>query len=194
MRSFNKIILILILIGALLVLSAFYQKNKQQTIPVQNITTSQTETVQVGSPSAHVLGVRTKSSNCVSQNAMPDKNCTPGQAFPEVTKDQICVPGYSKSVRNVPEIEKKEVYSEYGIYSHTTGEYEVDHLISLELGGSNDVSNLWPEPAEPRPGFHEKDKVENYLHDQVCNGSISLLQAQEEISSDWLGVYKQMGQ
>ena len=52
---------------------------------------------------------------------------------------------------------KEQVYAEYGIVSHTTGEYEVDHFVPLELGGSNDISNLFPEAASPKPGFHEKD-------------------------------------
>jgi hypothetical protein len=63
-------------------------------------------------------------------------------------------------------------------------------LISLELGGSNDISNLWPEAADPTPGFHQKDQVENYLHKQVCDGKLSLKQAQQEIATDWLQVYK----
>jgi hypothetical protein len=29
---------------------------------------------------------------------------------------------------------KAQVYAEYGIASHASGEYEMDHLISLELG------------------------------------------------------------
>ncbi len=75
----------------------------------------------------------------------------------------------------------RDVYREYGIAEQTTGEYEVDHLTPLEVGGSNDLANLWPEGAEPRPGFHEKDQVENYLHDQVCAGTVSLLEAQRAI-------------
>jgi hypothetical protein len=63
-------------------------------------------------------------------------------------------------------------------------------LISLELGGSNDISNLWPEAADPTPGFHQKDQVENYLHKQVCEGKLSLKQAQQEIATDWLRVYE----
>ena len=47
----------------------------------------------------------------------------------------------------------REVYREYGIVERTTGEYEVDHLVALEDGGSNDIANLWPEAAEPRPGI-----------------------------------------
>jgi len=102
----------------------------------------------------------------------------------------VCQPGYSSSVRSVSVTTKKEVYAEYNLsYPQKSGAYEVDHFISLELGGSNDISNLWPEPALPVPGFHEKDKVENYLHDEVCSGKISLGEAQKEISNDWYAVY-----
>lgn len=136
-----------------------------------------------------VLGAQTKTSNCVAQVPLPDLGCTPGAIFPDITKDQICISGYSHSVRNVPDSLKQEVFAEYGITSHTKGEYEVDHYISLELGGTNDISNLWPELAEPQPGFHQKDQVENYLHEQVCSGNMSLQEAQTEIRTNWLAVY-----
>ena len=137
-------------------------------------------------------GKQNKTSGCVINGKFPDKDCTPGAIISTATKDQICQSGYSKTVRNVPESEKNQVYAEYGITSRNPGEYEVDHFISLELGGSNDISNLFPEAAEPKPGFHEKDKVENYLHAQVCNGSMTLLEAQTQISSNWLAVYNSM--
>jgi hypothetical protein len=149
--------------------------------------------VTPGSPSTGTpppLGHRTKTSGCVSANALPDPACTPGAIFPDATVDKICTPGYSSSVRNVPQSVKAKVYAEYGIASHEPGQYEVDHLISLELGGSNSIANLWPEPAEPRPGFHEKDKVEDYLHEQICSGKLPLRQAQYEIATDWYAVYK----
>ena len=81
-----------------------------------------------------------------------------------------------------------------GVWDHEPfgGGVQVDHLISLELGGSNDIANLSPEQAEPRPGFHEKDKVENYLHDQVCSGAMSLTEAQVGIANNWLSFYQQM--
>lgn len=144
------------------------------------------------STSSAVLGVRTRTANCIAQGGLQDNSCTPGAVFPQATKEEICVKGYSSSVRNVPQSEKDAVYAEYGIYYHTAGQYEVDHLISLELGGSNDISNLWPEAAEPIPGFHQKDLVENYLHSKVCSGVISLREAQKEISANWLSVYNQM--
>jgi hypothetical protein len=151
-----------------------------------------TTEAQPGPVTAPAIGQRTKTSGCVSKNALPDSQCTPGAIIADATKDQICTPGYSKNVRNVPDSEKNQVYDEYDIASHSPGQYEVDHLISLELGGSNDIANLWPEPAEPRPGFHEKDKTENYMHDQVCSGAIPLQQAQFEIATNWLTIYQGM--
>lgn len=135
------------------------------------------------------LDLQTKIASCHASNAMPDHACTPGAIFTSVTKAQVCTSGYSSTVRNVPESEKNQAYNEYGITSHTTGQYEVDHFISLELGGSNDIANLWPEAASPTPGFHQKDEVENFLHSKLCAGQISLPEAQYFISSKWLEVY-----
>jgi hypothetical protein len=137
-------------------------------------------------------GQQTQTSGCQANGALQDKQCTPGDIIPGATASQICVKGYAKSVRNVPVSVKNQAYKEYGIYHHTTGQYEVDHLVSLELGGSNDISNLWPEAASPKPGFHEKDQVENYLHDQVCSGKIALRTAQAEIATNWLTIYNRM--
>lgn len=138
------------------------------------------------------FGVQSKTSGCQAHDGLPDSACTPGAIFADATTDQICQSGYASSVRNVPTSEKDQAYAEYGIASHYPGEYEVDHLVSLELGGSNDIANLWPEAANPTPGFHQKDQVENYLHDQVCSGAISLHDAQVEIATNWLQVYQQM--
>ena len=122
---------------------------------------------------------------------MPDPQLTPGDAA-DVTKDDICTPGYSKKVRNVPSSVKKRVYALYGRQKEQGICCEVDHLISLELGGSNDIRNLWPEPYEPRPGAYEKDKVENYLHRQVCAGTMELADAQKQIATDWYAVYQKL--
>jgi hypothetical protein len=137
-------------------------------------------------------GHQTKTTGCAASAGLPDPACTPGDIIPTATKDQICVSGYSASVRDVPASEKDAVYAEYGIPYHSTGQYEVDHFVSLELGGSNDISNLWPEAAEPQPGFHQKDKVENYLHDQACKGQMTLPEVQREIATNWLAVYQQL--
>jgi hypothetical protein len=128
------------------------------------------------------FGQQTKFAGCRVRGQLPDPACTPGAIFKEATVSQTCTPGYSRSVRNVPASLKRRVYAEYGIESHAPHSYEVDHLVSLELGGDNSIANLWPEIA---PGYHLKDKIENRLHDAVCAGSVGLRLTQREIARDW---------
>ncbi|MEA2779109.1 MAG: hypothetical protein QOK29_653 [Rhodospirillaceae bacterium] len=82
---------------------------------------------------------------------LPDPVLTPGTVL---TTDAaaVCTPGYAKSVRHVSGKVKAAVYREYGIAHHASGEYEVDHLISLELGGSNDIRNLCRRATVQSPG------------------------------------------
>ena len=91
----------------------------------------------------------------------------------------------------VSQATKDAVYPAYGMTNHFNGgNGEVDHLISLELGGSNIQANLFPEVATPVPGSHQKDKLENRLHDEVCSGQITLRMAQREIAINWVAVYR----
>jgi len=148
--------------------------------------------LQSPSSAAPHWGVQTKTTGCAARGALQDQACTPGAIFSTITNTQVCTPGYASSVRDVPQSVKNKVYAEYGITRHLAGQYEIDHLVSLQLGGSNDLANLWPEAASPTPGFHEKDKVENYLNQQVCSGKMTLQQAQIEIATNWLTVYNRM--
>ena len=123
--------------------------------------------------------------------SLPNHSLTPGESFPGVTTQQVCVSGYAGRARNVLPEQYVQVYASYGIhYPEPAGTYELDHLVPLELGGDNSNRNLWPEPALPVPGFHEKDQVENYLHDAVCGGRMALAGAQAGISSDWVSLYR----
>src|SRR2546421_11715899 len=82
----------------------------------------------------------------------------------------VCTPGYTKTVRDVPQRVKNQVYRAYGITSHKPGEYEIDHLVSLELGGCNSIRNLWPQSYVTKPlNAHVKDKLENVLPELVCS-------------------------
>jgi hypothetical protein len=107
--------------------------------------------------------------------------------------DVICHTS-TRERRKVPADVHKEAFTDYGLsFPQAAGAFEVDHLIPLELGGDNVIENLWAEAASPRPGFHEKDHVEDYLHKQVCSGATSLQEAQRIIATDWLSVWKQIG-
>ena len=122
---------------------------------------------------------------------VPDPAKTPGDVLTS-DSSKVCVPGYTQTVRNVPSALKNQIYKSYGITSRQSGEYEIDHLISLELGGSNSVRNLWPESFKTQPlNAHVKDSLENRLHELACSGKITLAQAQQAIASNWETAYVQ---
>lgn len=193
MKKYRFVLLLLVCVPLALSACDVIITNNGQNNPPQVGITIPVPTASIGQSSGTaVFGKQTKTSGCVPHGGLPDAMCTPGAIFPDATAQVICQYGYTRTVRNVPLSEKDQVYAEYGIYRHFPGEYEVDHLIPLELGGSNDIANLWPEAASPAPGFHEKDQVENYLHDQVCSGAMPLKDAQREIATNWLSVYNRM--
>lgn len=131
-----------------------------------------------------------------SDHTRPNPMMTPG-AVRTVSVQEICTVRTSK-VRNVPYSEKIQVYAEYGLPKNHTGYCsgpegcEVDHLVSLELGGSNDIKNLWPEPYDGPWNAHVKDRIENELHRQVCAGQLTPEQAQTMIAKDWIGAYRRI--
>jgi len=119
----------------------------------------------------------------------PNSTLTPG-AIMSTNITEICVSGYSERVRNVSQEIKDSVYIEYKLSpNQPTGAFQIDHLINLANGGSNDIKNLWPQPKEPRPGYLEKDRLETYYHKQVCDGKMDLREAQAILATNWLRGY-----
>jgi len=118
---------------------------------------------------------------------LPDPVVTPGIVR---TTDAVLVCHSTTKALRKPGIQA--VYPLYGAKKIKDKCCEIDHLISLELGGDNGLKNEWPQPYEPRPGAHEKDEVENYLHAQVCSGKMKLVDAQKQIATDWYSVYLKM--
>jgi hypothetical protein len=92
-------------------------------------------------------------------------------------------------IRDVPDSEKKAVEVELPLvkYGRTL---EIDHIVSLELGGSNDIANLFPEKRDASPGYRVKDKLENKLHDLVCDGTFTFRTVRQRIASNWQKLYK----
>lgn len=131
---------------------------------------------------------------------LPNRSRTPGATNPVVTQasigQTICVVGWTSTIRPsssvTTAIKVKQLASGYAYNGDTArGDYEEDHLISLELGGSPSAeANLWPEPYNVAEGARVKDRIENKLHDLVCQGQLTLRAAQTAIASDWWHAYE----
>jgi hypothetical protein len=107
---------------------------------------------------------------------------TPGVVNPNVTqaniRSTVCKRGWTATIRppvsytNALKRKQMRQYGETGSMS----DYQEDHLISLEMGGSpTDPRNLWPEPY---PRASEMDQIENELNSEICDGQLTLAQAQ----------------
>jgi hypothetical protein len=129
----------------------------------------------------------------LENDTLPDPSCTPGATNPDVKQSTIdstiCVSGYASSIRpsvDYTEPLKFKLMDVYG-YADSPSNYELDHLIPIEIGGApSDVRNLWPEPHYTSLNSYDKDRFENYLHDQVCSGKMDLGTAQNEIATNWV--------
>lgn len=136
---------------------------------------------------------RTRTTGC-RRGAEPDRRCSPGAYYTRLTTAVICAGGFrTGSIRNVPQQEKFAVEREYAMRAAYYGRtIEIDHIVSLELGGSNSIANLFPEPGSGHADYHVKDRLENRLHEMVCAGSISLRTAQRGIARDWEALYRRV--
>lgn len=118
-------------------------------------------------------------------NVVLNHDLTPGATVP-VSLPELCAKGHAGSVRPSASESarlKRMTMARYGISNAAPGAYQMDHLISLELGGDpRSALNLWPEPIAQA---HRKDKVENKLHDAVCGGRVGLADAQQCEATDW---------
>ena len=131
---------------------------------------------------------------------LPDSARTPGAINPNVTQDDIgqtiCVSGWTATVRPSSSVttalKVEQLQSGYSYNGDmATSDYEEDHLISLELGGSpTSPLNLWPEPYNTAGGARVKDQVENKLHALVCSDALTLAAAQSAIASNWWQAYE----
>ncbi len=122
-------------------------------------------------------------------DSLPNPGLTAGTVLSS-DLSKICQSGYTSTVRNVSTTDKARAAKEYGYVGPSSG-VEYEHLISLELGGGNDLANLWPEPIAEA---HVKDRLENYLHAQVCANKMNLADVQTRIASNWVQLWIDVGQ
>ena len=124
----------------------------------------------------------------VAAPALPVAAFTPG-AVSGLTAIELCA-GIRPS-RLVTDSARWQVLRAYGMEDVPASTYELDALITPELGGTTDPLNLWPQPyASPVWNARVKDELERLLPQLVCSNHLALAQAQQDIATDWVAAYK----
>lgn len=121
--------------------------------------------------------------------ALPIRSITPG-ATVAMDVNELCrqMPW---EVSPIPAAVKDDVLRAYGMERTPDHEYELDYLITPDLGGAPDPRNLWPEPYHsPVWNARVKDELESLLPRLVCEGKVDLRTAQEDIAVNWIAAYK----
>jgi hypothetical protein len=183
---------------------SWIQHQIQPPAPPATTTTAATTTTTTTPPPASKIQLgktvylkrRTRTHNC-TLGPLPDRRCSPGAYYSKLTRKVICSASFRTSaIRNVSDATRSKVEREYGLAAkHYGSRLEIDLIVSLELGGSTSIANLYPEEAKfanSSPGYRVKDKLENKLHDMVCAGEISLSSARRQIAADWEKLYEKV--
>ena len=121
--------------------------------------------------------------------SFPDSRLTPGATL-LVSEKAVCS---AANINNkiVPASLRRQVFQSYGIAGAEPRRYEVDYLITPALGGADDIHNLWPQSLSATVwNARVKDALEDRLREMVCDGTISLAQAQREIATNWIAAYQ----
>lgn len=130
-------------------------------------------------------------SNAERAASLPNRALTPGMTR-QVELGDICREGDDDLDPAVPVQRKEAVFREYGISPDRAGDdFQVDYLISPQLGGTDDVRNLWPQSyKETIWNAEAKDELERHLSQLVCERKITLKEAQHAIAHDWIAAYQ----
>jgi len=140
-----------------------------------------------------LLAPRRATAGC-RPGAEPDRRCSPGAYLSGLTRAVLCAPGFrTGTIRDVPVAEKFAVEREYGMAARPYGHaIEIDHIVALEIGGSNAIANLFPEPGSGAESYHVKDRLENRARELVCAGRLGLRAAQRAMAADWEAFYRRV--
>ena len=121
--------------------------------------------------------------------SLPVSSLTPGAAA-NIAAADLCS-GSAAARPTIPLAVRQRVLRQYRMEDVPASEFELDYLITPELGGVGEARNLWPERYDSDPwNAHIKDDLERLLSQQVCDGSIDLAAAQREIATNWIDAYK----
>lgn len=104
---------------------------------------------------------------------------------------EVCSVPQEQVVADVSVSLRQKVLQGYGIAKARPEDYGIDFLIAPQLGGAEDIRNLWPQPYRGRVwNARVKDALEERLHEMVCSGQLDLHTAQQDTATDWIAAYK----
>lgn len=124
---------------------------------------------------------------------LPDPSCTPGSIDPAIGQQDTCHPGALRA-KSAPPVRQFEwarfrvAYPAYHVSAHAAD--KLDYLVPLELGGSNDITNLWPLSDRDAD---RKDAIERQLGEAVCDGLVTLPAVQVAIATNWQTAKDRLG-
>jgi hypothetical protein len=85
---------------------------------------------------------------------------------------------------------EQKVFARYRLPWERRPEFKIDHLIPTELGGADTLDNLWPQSVRARPyGSDRKELLTEVLLKKIREGKLTVAQAQEAISRDWIDAF-----
>lgn len=119
----------------------------------------------------------------------PSSYKTPG-ATAKVKTERLCAPTFAASLEPISNWQRTEALGRYGLRAEGFSG-ELDHLVPVSLGGSNDPDNLWPFRASGAFTLEAKQALAVKLHDMVCAGKLSLKDAQDAFRKDWTKAYSE---
>jgi hypothetical protein len=110
---------------------------------------------------------------------LPNRKLTPGK----IARDDGDRAGVSEAM-------ERKVFDRYHVPWTRRTAFKVDHLIPLELGGADHIQNLWPQSLKIKPyGAPRKEALTQILLARIAAGEMTLAQAQEQISEDWIDCF-----
>jgi hypothetical protein len=120
--------------------------------------------------------------------SLPISSMTPGATW-DVSAADLCAG--TRHTRPITEAMRAQVVHAYRMQHVASDQYELDYLITPELGGATDARNLWPQAyGSPVWNARVKDELENLLPRLVCSGQLDLQTAQRDMAVDWIAAYK----
>lgn len=129
---------------------------------------------------ALIIGLCVSAACARAQDALvPDRKLTPGRVA-ERDKDRA---GVTLAM-------EQKVFARYRLPWSRRNEFKIDHLIPVELGGADTIDNLWPQSVRAKPyGADRKELLTEVLLTRIRAGQVTVAQAQEQISQDWIDAF-----